>query len=98
MPRPRRNRSMTRPKAVGFGDWASSGAEGPVERRDPAVHASAIAVLADFGVHHEGEIDRRRTLGQPLHVTPRREHEDLVLIQVDLQELEELLGTVRVLL
>ena len=69
-----------------------------MQRRDPAVHTRAIAVLPDFGVHHEGEIDRRRAFGQPLHVPTRSEHEDLVLIQVDLQELEELLRTVRVLL
>ena len=49
-------------------------------------------------MHVEGEIDRRAALGQPLHVALRREDEDLVLVQVDLQELEELLGAVGVLL
>src|SRR2546422_3156807 len=34
--------------------------EGAVQRRDPAVDASALAVLADLGVHGEGEVDRRR--------------------------------------
>src|SRR5437867_3587574 len=55
-------------------------------------------MLTHLSVHQEGEIDRRRALGQALHVTARREHEDLVLIEVDLQELEKLLRTVRILL
>src|SRR5256885_3291111 len=42
--------------------------------------------------------DRRRTFRQALHVAPGREDEDLVLVEVDLQELEELLGRVGVLL
>src|SRR5439155_20387141 len=73
-------------------------AQGPMQRGDAAVYASAVAVLADFRVHHEREIDRRRALRQPLHVAARRKDEDLVLIEVDLQELEEFLGGVRVLL
>ena len=52
----------------------------------------------DLGMDVEGEVDRGRALGQPLHVPVRRENEDLVLVEVDLQELEELLGAVSVLL
>src|SRR6266550_1753081 len=49
-----------------------------------------------------GESSRRRRtsrarISRP-SVTVRREHEDLVLIEVDLQELEKLLRTVRILL
>ncbi len=49
-------------------------------------------------MHVEGEVDRRGALGELLHVALRREDEDLVLVQVDLEELEELLRAVRVLL
>ena len=69
-----------------------------MQRRDPAVDLGALALEPDFGVHVEGEIDRGRALGQPLHVALRREDEDLVLVEVDLQELEKLLGRVGVLL
>ena len=69
-----------------------------VQRRDPAVDLGALALEPDLGVHVEREVDRRRALGQPLHVALRREDEDLVLVEVDLQELEELLGAVGVLL
>src|SRR5256885_10674838 len=40
----------------------------------------------------------RRALRQTLHVAAGREHEDLVLVEVDFQELEKFLGRVRVLL
>ena len=66
--------------------------QGPVQRGDPAVDARAVAVLAHLGVHRESEIDGGGPLGQTLHVPARREDEDLVLIEVDLQELEEFLG------
>src|SRR5688572_20233583 len=46
----------------------------------------------------EGEVDGSGALRQPLDVSLRREDEDLVLIEVDLQELEKLLRTVGVLL
>jgi hypothetical protein len=46
----------------------------------------------DFGVHVKGEVDGRRPLGQLLDVALRREDEDLVLVEVDLEELEEFLG------
>ncbi len=68
------------------------------ERRDSAVYQRARAVISDLGVHGEGEIDGRRTLGQLLHIARRRENEDLVLIQIDAQELEKLLGLLRLLL
>src|SRR2546425_191630 len=72
--------------------------QGPVQRGDAPVDARALAVLAHLRVHREGEVEGRRALGQPLHVAPGREHEDLVLVQVDLEELEKLLGRVGVLL
>src|SRR3989454_9494864 len=68
------------------------------QRGDAAVEARAVTAQSHLGVHREREIDRRRAFGQPLHVAPRREHEDLILIQVDLQELEEFFGRVGVLL
>src|SRR6267154_1377621 len=72
--------------------------ERTVQRRDAAVDARALAVLADLRMHREREVDRRRSFGQTLHVAAGGEDEDLVLVEVDLQELEELLGRVRVLL
>jgi hypothetical protein len=48
--------------------------------------------VPDLGVHVKGEVDRGRALGQPLHVALRREDEDLVLVEVDLEELQEFLG------
>src|SRR2546422_5386766 len=72
--------------------------ERAVQRRDAAVDTSPLAVLPDLRVHREGEVDRGRPLRESLHVAARREHEDLVLVKVDLEELEELLGRVRVLL
>ena len=70
----------------------------PVQRRDPAVDLGALALEPDLGVHVEREVDGGGALRQPLHVALGREDEDLVLVEVDLQELEELLGAVRVLL
>ena len=67
-----------------------------VQRRDAPVDLGALAVQPDLGVHVEREVDRRRALGQLHHVALRREDEDLVLVQVDLEELEELLGPVGV--
>ena len=69
-----------------------------MQRRDAAVDARAVRVLADFGVDGEREIQRGGALGEPLDVAARRKDEDLVLIEIDLQELEELLGAVGVLL
>ena len=47
-------------------------------------------VTADVGVHREGEVDRRRAGGQALDVALGREHEDLVLEEVDAQRVDEL--------
>ncbi len=69
-----------------------------MQRRDAAVDARALTVLADFRMHREREVDRRRALRQAFHVAAGREDEDFVLIEVDLQEREELLGRVGVLL
>ena len=43
------------------------------ERRDAPVHLRALAVDADLGVHREGEVDRRRALGELDHVAGGRE-------------------------
>src|SRR5947209_7443168 len=67
----------------------------PTER---SVAARSLTVLADFRVHRKREVDRRRALRQALHVAAGGEDEDLVLVEVDLQELEKLLGRVGVLL
>src|SRR5258705_6635011 len=66
------------------------------ETRDPAVDARALAVQSDFGVDSESEVDRRRALGQLNHVARRREHEDLVLIEIELEEFQELVGSLGV--
>ena len=49
-------------------------------------------------MNREREVERRRPLRQLDDVAARREDEDLVLIQIELQEFEELFGAVRVLL
>ena len=69
-----------------------------MQRRDTPVDLGALALEADFGVNVKREVDGGRALGQPLHVALRREDEDLVLVEIDLQELQELLGAVGVLL
>src|SRR5689334_11345517 len=51
---------------------------------------------ADLGVDGEGEVDRRRSLGELNDVTGRREDEDLVLIEIELEELEKLVRRFRV--
>ncbi len=52
----------------------------------------------DVGVDVERKVDRGRSLGELLDVTLRGEDEDLVVIEVDLEEFEELLGRVTLLL
>jgi hypothetical protein len=69
-----------------------------VERRNPPVHFGALALEPHLGVDVEREVDGGGALRQPLHVSLRREDEDLILVEVDLQELEKLLGAVGVLL
>ncbi len=61
-----------------------------VERHEPAVDLGADAGVADLGVHGVGEVDRRRPDRQRHDATLRREHEDLVLLEVGLQALHEL--------
>src|SRR5262249_47163209 len=95
---------VTQPVAAWLGSGTRQDLDGvtafelAVKRSDAPVDLGALAFEPDFGVHVEGEIDWRRALGQPLHIALRREHEDLVLIEVDFQELEEFLRTVGVLL
>src|ERR1700737_3277884 len=66
------------------------------ETRNPSVDPSTLTMNANFGVDGEREIDWRRALRELDHVACRREDEDLVLIKVELQELEELVGSLRV--
>ena len=61
-----------------------------VQRDDLAVDLRADAAVADVGVDGVGEVERGRAGGEVLHLALRREDEDLVLEQVDLQRLEEL--------
>src|SRR3954471_20938919 len=49
-----------------------------------------------FRVDREGKVDRRCPLRELDDVSRRREDEDLVLIQVELEELEKLIGRLRV--
>src|SRR5213075_166455 len=51
---------------------------------------------SDFGVYREGKVDRRRTLRQLDDVAGRREDEDLVLVEIELEEFQELVGRLRV--
>ncbi len=68
------------------------------ERHDPAVDLRAHAAVTDVGVDLVGEVERRRARGQRLHLALRREHEHLVLEQVDLQGVHELLRVRQLLL
>ncbi len=68
------------------------------ERHDPPVDLRADAAVADVGVDLVGEVERRRAGGQRLDLALRREDEDLVLEQVDLQGVHELLGVRQLLL
>ena len=92
MPRPR-GADMGEPVAARLGIGAGQDLDGvpvtqlPVQGRDATVDLGSLAVDTDFGVHHEGEVDWSRPLGQLLYVALRSEHEDLVLIQVEFQEL-----------
>ena len=61
-----------------------------VQRHDVAVDLGADAAVADVGVDGVGEVERGRARREVLHLALRREDEDLVLEEVDLQRLEEL--------
>ena len=65
-----------------------------VERHEPVVHLRADRAVADVGVDPVREVERRRAGGQVLDVAAGREHEDLVLEDVELDSLDEL-GRVR---
>ena len=67
-----------------------AGAQLVVQRDDVAVDLGADAAVADVGVDRVGEVERGRAGGEVLDLALRREDEDLVLEQVDLQRLEEL--------
>ena len=56
-----------------------------VERHQPAVDPRADAAVPDLGVDRVGEVDRRRAGRQRDDLALRREDEDLVLLEVDLQ-------------
>ena len=59
--------------------------QGGVQRRQPAVDPSPDASVADLGVDGIGEVDRSGLRRQSDDVALRREDEDLVLLEVDLQ-------------
>ena len=61
-----------------------------VQRHDLAVDLGADAAVPDVGVDRVGEVERGRAGGEVLDLALRREDEDLVLEQVDLERLEEL--------
>ena len=72
--------------------------QGAMERCNASIQLGTLTPEPDFSMDGEREIEWCRSLRQLLDVTLRSEHEDFVLIQIDLEELEELLGSVRVLL
>src|SRR5439155_239162 len=112
IPRPSRRRSITRPNAVGLGAWRSSAGRSGYSARimvpsamsprpSAACSCSAVPTESPAAARSRRSASggsRRRALRQTLHVPAGREDEDLVLVEVDLQELEELLGRVGVLL
>ena len=72
--------------------------EAVVERHDAAVDLRADRPVPHVGVDAVREVDRRRPGGEGLHLAFRREHEDLVLEDVDLQRFDELLRVGHVVL
>ena len=60
---------------------------------DAPVDARTLTMEADLRVNREGEVDRRRPLGQLDDVAGRSEDENFVLIQIELEELEKLVGS-----
>ncbi len=48
--------------------------------------------MADLGVDGVGEVDRRGAVGEGDDLALGGEHEDLVLVEVDLEGLHELVG------
>ena len=72
--------------------------EAMVERHHSPVDLCADAAVPDVGVDAIGEVHRRRSLGQGADVTSRREDEDLVLEDVDLDGVDEGLGVEHLLL
>ena len=48
---------------------------------------------SNFGMYGEGKVDRCRALRQLDDVSGRREDEDLILIKIQLQKLEEFVGS-----
>src|SRR5438046_2966979 len=73
-------------------------AERVAQRHELAVHLRADAVLADLRVDRVGEVDRRGTLGESLHVALGREDVHLVGEQVDAHGVHELARVLHVLL
>src|SRR5438477_9372710 len=69
-----------------------------VEWHDPAVDLRADRAMPDVGVDPVREVDRRRARGKALDLSLRREDEDLVLEDVDLERLDELLRVGHVVL
>src|SRR5581483_11890272 len=66
------------------------------QRRDLAVDLGALTMQSDFCMDGEREIQRRRALRQLNDVARRREDEDLVLIQVELEEFQKLVRRLRI--
>ena len=61
-----------------------------MERHDFAVDLGADAGVADVGMDRVGEVERRRSGREVLDLALRREDEDLVLVEIDLERFEEL--------
>jgi hypothetical protein len=63
-----------------------------VQRHEAVVDLGADAAVADVGVDSVGEVERRRAGRKVLDLALRREDEDLVLEDVELDALDELGG------
>src|SRR5688572_26794991 len=68
----------------------------PRQRGLPTIDPRTARMQANLRMHGEREVDRRRTLRQLDDVARRSEHEDLVLIEIELQKLQELVGSFRI--
>src|SRR5258708_6382039 len=66
-----------------------------VARKQASVDARTAAPVADLGVDRVREVGRRRARDERVHFALRREDEDLVLFEVDLQAVHELGRIVR---
>src|SRR5689334_10999651 len=66
------------------------------QARDPTIDARTLTVETDLGVNRKRKVDRCGAFWQLDYITSRGEDEDFVLVEIELEELEELVGRLRI--